>query len=86
MNSVLPAVLFFAWLTLIAGPLGERHYLGNFHPESRHHNTGIPANRAGSQSRFLLRLTKVPGSLQSEPSQAHVIWPLFLQPDFTPSS
>ena len=31
-----------------AGPPGKRDYLDNFHHGSRHHNTGIPANRAGS--------------------------------------
>ena len=31
-----------------AGPPGKRDYLENFHPGSRHHYTGIPANRAGS--------------------------------------
>ena len=30
------------------GPPGKRDYLENFYPRSRHHNTGIPANRAGS--------------------------------------
>ena len=46
--------------------------LGNYHPGSRHHNTGIPANRAGSvviksSSWFSLRLTmaKVPVSLKA---------------------
>ena len=29
------------------GPPGKRDYLENFHPGSRHHNTGIPASRAG---------------------------------------
>ena len=31
-----------------AGSPDERDYLENFHPRSRHHNTGIPANLAGS--------------------------------------
>ena len=31
-----------------AGPPGKRDYSENFHAGSRHHNTGIPANRAGS--------------------------------------
>ena len=30
-----------------AGPPGKRDYLENFHLGSRHHNTGIPANRSG---------------------------------------
>ena len=30
------------------GQAGKRDYLENFQPVSRHHNTGIPANRAGS--------------------------------------
>ena len=57
-----------------AGPPGKRDYLENFHPWSRHHNTGIPADRVDSvviqsQSWFLFRLTKVSGSLQSEPAR-----------------
>ena len=34
-------------LASFAGPPGKSDYLENFHPRSRHHNTGIPANRAG---------------------------------------
>ena len=46
MNSVLPVFLFFAWLIPLAARQGW--LLGKFPPGSRHHNTGIPANRAGS--------------------------------------
>ena len=46
MSSVLPAVLSLAWF--IRRTPGNRDYLENFHPGSRHHNTGMPANRAGS--------------------------------------
>ena len=35
-----------------AGSLGKRDYLENFHPGSRHHNTGIPANRSGWLARL----------------------------------
>ena len=42
MGSVLPVVLFLAWF------IRERDYLENFHPGCRHHNTWIPANRAGA--------------------------------------
>ena len=35
-------------LRSFAGQAGKRDYLENFQPVSRHHNTGIPANRAGS--------------------------------------
>ena len=62
-------------ISSFAGPPEKRDYLENFHPRSRHHSTGIPANRAGSvviqsQSWFLFRLTKVQGrSLQSEPAR-----------------
>ena len=57
-----------------AGLIGKHDYLENFQSGSRHHNTRIPANRAGSvvmlsQSWFLLRLIKVPRSLQSEPAR-----------------
>ena len=41
MNNVLPALLF---LGSFAVPSGKRDYLENFHPGSRHDNTGIPAN------------------------------------------
>ena len=46
MSSVLPAVLSLAWF--IRRTPGKRDYLENFHPGSRRHNTGMPANRAGS--------------------------------------
>ena len=35
-------------LCSFAGPPGRRDYLENLHPGSRHHNTEIPAKRAGS--------------------------------------
>ena len=35
MNSVLPAVLFFAWFIRATG---QRDYMENFHPGSCHHN------------------------------------------------
>ena len=59
---------------VLAGRPGKGDYLESFHPGSRHHKTGISANRANmvvikSQSWLLLRLNKVPGSLQSEPAQ-----------------
>ena len=54
------------------GRPAKSDYLESFHPGSQHHNTGIPANRAGSviiaKLIFFLRLTKVSGSLQSEPA------------------
>ena len=57
-----------------AGPPCKRDYLENFHLRSPHHNNRVPADRVDSvviksQSWFLLRLTKVPGSLQSEPAR-----------------
>ena len=37
-----------------------RDYLENFQPESRQHNTGIPANRAGSALSFIARFYALP--------------------------
>ena len=46
MSSVLPTVLFSPGS--FAGLPSKRDYMENFQPESRHLDTGVPANLAAS--------------------------------------
>ena len=59
-----------------------RDYLENFQPESRQHNTGIPANRAGSALSFIARFYALPLDLTefSKPPPPEPTHPKFMPP------